>query len=105
MKHIPPLIHHRHHTNQNPEAWDCVTSDFCFFGAASLVSGGGGDFHVAALSLSSCGSIVEKSWQDGAVVVLAGLRGTSSDGSMRNDLQGPLRAPDKRRGKEGGQSS
>lgn len=49
-------------------------------------------------------AIVEKSWQDGAVVVLAGLRGTRPDGSVRNDLQGPLRAADERRGEEGGQS-
>lgn len=102
MKRISSLVHHRHHTNKNPEAWDCVTSDFCFFGAASLVSDGGGGFHVA--TLSPCGSIVEKGWQDGAVVVLAGLRGTGFDGSMRDDIQGPLRASDECCGEEGGQS-
>lgn len=56
------------------------------------------------MTLFPCGSIAEKSWQDGAVVVLAGLRGTGSDGSMRNDLQGPLRASDERHGEEAGQS-
>ena len=71
----------------------------------------GCDLHTLLVSVCliirppSCAAlIVGKSWQDGALVIPARLRGTRADSRLRHDLQGPLRAADERRPKEGGQS-